>query len=102
MAPELSLSQLLPEPQLKSLEVDPTQSLNDLSWRLINRVYDLGRDHRALAEAVASAVPIGQAFDSLRKNYLERREFSSLTLEGVSGDTELGRRLQAFGFNLGA
>lgn len=70
---------------------------------LVLAAYDPRRDDQALRQALADAAPelAGATFDSLRKHYPWRREFSHFALADAL-PAELGRQLQAAGFTTGA
>ncbi|CDG98356.1 erythronate-4-phosphate dehydrogenase [Xenorhabdus bovienii str. puntauvense] len=86
------LSDLLPEPDFSHITVhgEVTQSILK---RLIHLVYDVRRDDAPLRQVAEQ----DGAFDRLRKNYPERREWSSLT---VNCDSEKSAQLLSeIGFN---
>ncbi|MDE1473296.1 4-phosphoerythronate dehydrogenase PdxB [Xenorhabdus bovienii] len=86
------LSDLLPEPDFSHITVhgEVTQSILK---RLIHLVYDVRRDDAPLRQVAEQ----DGAFDRLRKNYPERREWSSLT---VHCDSESSAQLlSGIGFN---
>ncbi|CDH27916.1 erythronate-4-phosphate dehydrogenase [Xenorhabdus bovienii str. Jollieti] len=86
------LSDLLPEPDFSHITVhgEVTQSILK---RLIHLVYDVRRDDAPLRQVAEQ----NGAFDRLRKNYPERREWSSLT---VHCDSESSAQLLSeIGFN---
>ncbi|CDH05837.1 erythronate-4-phosphate dehydrogenase [Xenorhabdus bovienii str. oregonense] len=86
------LSDLLPEPDFSHITVhgEVTQSILK---RLIHLVYDVRRDDAPLRQVAEQ----DGAFDRLRKNYPERREWSSLT---VHCDSESSAKLlSGIGFN---
>lgn len=60
------------------------QSVRNLAdvLALLRRRYDLRRDHRALAESLASTSP-GEAFDRLRREYPIRHECAGLAVTGT-------------------
>ena len=89
---DISLSSLLPKPDISSITLNGKLSQNQLK-RLVHLVYDVRRDDAAL-RAVA-AIP-GE-FDKLRKHYQERREWSSL--EVICHDEQTAAQLNALGFN---
>lgn len=94
---EHRLSDVIPEPVVAGLElsteVDPL-----LPMQL---VYDQWRDDRAFRVSLADDSALQtRNFDLLRKRYPVRREFSSLTLSGVSATQK--RLFQGLGFVLDA
>ncbi|MDC9593188.1 4-phosphoerythronate dehydrogenase PdxB [Xenorhabdus sp. IM139775] len=87
-----ALADLLPTPDFSQVTVrgEVTQSVLK---RLMHLVYDVRRDDAPLRQVAAQA----GAFDRLRKDYPERREWSSLT---VHCDSEESAQLLArIGFN---
>lgn len=100
--PQRALAQLLPAPAIGRIELcaDATLEL-DLIPRLVKLVYDLRRDHDALMDKIQQhPVAIGTQFDQLRRNYPERREFSSLLVEGVDRGSHLASQLAGYGFSV--
>jgi len=91
-----SLEDFLPEPALKSVTVN--EQIDALE--LIRLRYDPYRDDRNLRHTLSLAEqPRGEAFDLLRKTYPQRREFSSLQ---VNGELKADQReqLSALGFQV--
>ncbi|MEL0640825.1 4-phosphoerythronate dehydrogenase [Pseudoalteromonas aliena] len=73
-----SLDDFLPTPAITNTTV--TQNLNEQDIaRLVHLIYDVRRDDGILLRHLES-----DGFDSLRKNYPTRREFSTLLLQGNS------------------
>ena len=85
----------------------------DMSWqqrlnRILSVAYCIGRDDRALRDAVQTSTEVGSEFDRLRKTYPPRLEFNhySLTLEDVCAGlakadaASLGAALGTLGFTL--
>ncbi len=92
MAVETQLSEVLPPSAVKALTLaDPHDLLTPA--RL---VYDPYRDDRALRKTLPLAEAEQRlAFDRLRREYPERREYGTLEVAVAEGD---GQRLQAMGF----
>ncbi|MBC8946267.1 MULTISPECIES: 4-phosphoerythronate dehydrogenase PdxB [Xenorhabdus] len=86
------LSALLPESDFSHITVhgEVTQSILK---RLMHLVYDVRRDDTPLRQVAGQ----DGAFDQLRKNYPERREWSSLTVHCDSEDS--AQLLSRIGFN---
>jgi erythronate-4-phosphate dehydrogenase len=88
--PDIS-GQLLPEPAFSSVSLNqpPTQEVVGQLTRLIYNIFD---DDRRFRRDGLSAT----GFDQLRRDYPERREFSSLFLQGQVPDylAELGFRIK--------
>lgn len=91
-----ALAHFLPQPAVRKVEV--TAAVMPLD--LIRMRYDPFRDDRALRQTLhMNAVDQALAFDRLRKNYPQRREFSSLTVCGALSP-EQRQMIGALGFNV--
>ncbi|QTF07718.1 4-phosphoerythronate dehydrogenase PdxB [Brenneria izadpanahii] len=89
---QVALPSLLPQPEVA--EVVLTSQLDEaLLKRLAHLVYDVRRDDALLRHAVHQE----GGFDRLRKNYQERREWSSLHV--VCADSDSADCLNKLGFN---
>ena len=73
-----SLDDFLPMPAITNATVTQSLSEQDIA-RLVHLIYDVRRDDGILLRHLE-----GEGFDSLRKNYPVRREFSTLFLQGDS------------------
>lgn len=89
---QVALDTLLPAPEFGRITLHGSLDQSILK-RLIHLVYDVRRDD-ALLRKVAG---IPGEFDKLRKNYLERREWSSLYVQ--CNDDQAAVMLQKLGFN---
>ncbi|MFU0885722.1 4-phosphoerythronate dehydrogenase PdxB [Kluyvera sichuanensis] len=89
---EVALSTLLPAPEFGRISLNGPLDQPTLK-RLVHLVYDVRRDDAPLRKVAG----IPGEFDKLRKNYLERREWSSLTVE--CDDADAAELLQKLGFN---
>ena len=89
---EVALSTLLPAPEFGRISLHGPLDQPTLK-RLAHLVYDVRRDDAPLRKVAG----IPGEFDKLRKNYLERREWSSLTVE--CDDADAAELLQKLGFN---
>ena len=89
---EVALSTLLPAPEFGRISLHGLLDQPTLK-RLVHLVYDVRRDDAPLRKVAG----IPGEFDKLRKNYLERREWSSLTVE--CDDADAAELLQKLGFN---
>lgn len=89
---QVALDTLLPAPEFGRITLHGSLDQSILK-RLIHLVYDVRRDD-ALLRKVAG---IPGEFDKLRKNYLERREWSSLYVQ--CNDDQAAVLLQKLGFN---
>lgn len=91
-AQQVALDTLLPAPEFGRITLHGTLDQPTLK-RLVHLVYDVRRDDAPLRKV--AGVP-GE-FDKLRKNYLERREWSSLYV--MCDDAETAALLKKLGFN---
>lgn len=89
---DVALSTLLPAPEFGRISLHGPLDQPTLK-RLVHLVYDVRRDDAPLRKVAG----IPGEFDKLRKNYLERREWSSLTVE--CDDADAAELLQKLGFN---
>ncbi|WP_148077158.1 4-phosphoerythronate dehydrogenase PdxB [Kluyvera ascorbata] len=89
---KVALSTLLPAPEFGRISLHGPLDQPTLK-RLVHLVYDVRRDDAPLRKVAG----IPGEFDKLRKNYLERREWSSLTVE--CDDADAAELLQKLGFN---
>ncbi|HDG1681506.1 TPA: 4-phosphoerythronate dehydrogenase PdxB [Kluyvera ascorbata] len=89
---DVALSTLLPAPEFGRISLHGSLDQPTLK-RLVHLVYDVRRDDAPLRKVAG----IPGEFDKLRKNYLERREWSSLTVE--CDDADAAELLQKLGFN---
>ncbi|WP_392339270.1 DUF3410 domain-containing protein, partial [Moritella marina] len=72
---ERSISDILPVPAVSRLDVNQNAD-QTFAKSLVHLVYDVRRDDAIFRKNIMKA----GSFDEMRKNYLERREFSSLRL----------------------
>jgi len=92
--PEVQLSQLLPKADIANIELDEKID-QELVNKLVKIVYDVRRDDAIFRQQLST-----YGFDSLRKNYPVRREFSSVTVTLSSiAYSDVPHRL---GFNIGS
>jgi len=89
---QVALDTLLPAPEFGQITLHGELDQPTLK-RLVHLVYDVRRDNAPLRKVAA----IPGEFDRLRKNYLERREWSSLRVECDSAQT--AALLLKLGFN---
>lgn len=87
----VELSTLLPEAEFNKIVLNGQLDQSKLK-RLIHLVYDVRRDDASLRGVAAK----DGEFDRLRKEYVERREWSSLTVECDDEDSQI--LLQQLGF----
>ncbi|WP_428943624.1 4-phosphoerythronate dehydrogenase PdxB [Pantoea sp. FN060301] len=89
---QVALDTLLPAPEFGRITLHGELDQPTLK-RLVHLVYDVRRDDALLRKAAA----IPGEFDRLRKNYLERREWSSLLVQ--CDDEQAAALLLKLGFN---
>ena len=83
------LESLLPKAAIAGMQLNGTLDAA-LIKRLVHGVYDIRRDDAEMRHLGRN----GGGFDGLRKGYWQRREFSSMTLSGLSqADGELAKAL---------
>ncbi|CAH9066757.1 Erythronate-4-phosphate dehydrogenase [Pseudoalteromonas sp. CIP111854] len=85
------LEAFLPVPALTKCRTEKTLTEQDLG-RLVHLVYDIRRDDGLMRANLTS-----HGFDSLRKNYPPRREFSTLNIDNMSVHGDV---LATLGFNV--
>lgn len=86
------MADFLPQPEFMAVHLGTTFSDANIC-QLVHSVYDARRDYGLLKNGLNS-----EGFDSLRKNYPGRREFSTLTVKCSS--TANAKRLSQLGFNV--
>lgn len=91
-AQQVALDTLLPAPEFGRITLHGKLDQPTLK-RLVHLVYDVRRDDAPLRKVAG----IPGEFDKLRKNYLERREWSSLYVQ--CDDAEAATLLKKLGFN---
>ncbi|QHM94070.1 4-phosphoerythronate dehydrogenase PdxB [Kosakonia sacchari] len=89
---QVALDTLLPAPEFGRITLHGPLDQSTLK-RLVHLVYDVRRDDALLRKVAGTP---GE-FDKLRKNYLERREWSSLYVQ--CDDASAAALLQQLGFN---
>ncbi|MGO2133563.1 MAG: DUF3410 domain-containing protein, partial [Halomonas sp.] len=90
---------LLPPPALAEMRLSAAMESEDALRLCMRAVYDVRRDHDALALA-ASTQGMKKGFDACRANYPLRREFSTLALQLDNDAQALAAPLAAAGFRL--
>lgn len=90
---------LLPVPALAEMRLSASMNVEEALRLCMRAVYDVRRDHDALARAAATR-GMKNGFDVCRADYPLRREFSTLAVR-LEGDAKvLGAPLSAAGFRL--
>ncbi|UXI00510.1 4-phosphoerythronate dehydrogenase [Photobacterium sp. TY1-4] len=84
----VSAASLLPEAPLPQVALSRAWQEETL-FRLIQLVYDVRRDdglfRREMTAAGENTARMASAFDQMRKNYWDRREYSAITVAGQAG-----------------
>jgi len=96
------IEDFLPEPQVKSLEVDTrAPDKQQILHETVQRVYPINRDDFNTRE-IAMVSPENRArfFDDLRKTYPVRREFHSTAIALQGKDDALAKKLRGIGFRI--
>jgi erythronate-4-phosphate dehydrogenase len=75
---------------------DPRQAINEA----ILAAYDVRTDHDCFKRALQKEATPRQAFDTLRKNYPMRREFSNYLIKLAEPDEQLANQLEVIGFQI--
>ncbi|OED45628.1 4-phosphoerythronate dehydrogenase [Endozoicomonas sp. (ex Bugula neritina AB1)] len=100
LSDDLDVAAIIPAPALKQLEFSDSVSARDACSIAIRAVYDIRRDDSNMRKLIhRPEVERKQMFDSLRKNYAERREFNTLSISYTGSNKLLKRELCALGFD---
>lgn len=96
-----SQQDLTPLPPLMKLDFTGTVDADQAASVAMRATYDIRRDD-ALMRRLLKMEPEARklAFDFMRKNYSERREFSTLKIDASRSSQEVQQRLQALGFDV--
>ena len=97
--PDFDVAPLLPAPPVPRVELHGAASDEDALRMAVSAVYDIEEDDRALRRAVAED-PGGAAFDRLRKEYRQRREFTHTTLVISREQKDLAMKATGVGFRV--
>jgi len=98
----IDFGSLLPEPPVPSVEIE-TPQINDetLIHTVMNRVYNIRADDTRLRKVIhLHPDERGNYFDSLRKNYPIRREFSNTRVTLRNGTQAQAEKLKILGFQV--
>lgn len=98
--PQISAAQVLPS-EAQQILTAAAKGVDDLSL-LLAQAYDIAADDKATRQALNQAqqqgLSIGQAFDALRKNYPQRREWHNFNLPKHGLSEPLINVLSSLGF----
>ncbi|SFR48605.1 4-phosphoerythronate dehydrogenase [Marinobacter daqiaonensis] len=99
----LTTEELLPEPPVTAMafapDIEPVEAVHRALMACYDPRDDDARLRRAVDQASAGGLALGQAFDGLRRNYPVRREPGSLKIQSTPG-SDGGRLLAAAGFQI--
>ncbi len=93
--PTISFSSLLKDCELSEITINSELSL-DLIRRLVHLIYDVRRDDATFRLGFGAE----GSFDALRKNYLERRELSSIKINATNLNDADKTKLANLGFSV--
>ncbi|HBA82555.1 MAG TPA: 4-phosphoerythronate dehydrogenase [Verrucomicrobia bacterium] len=91
-------------PKAPEIKLD-AQGLSDETalWEIVRQAYDIEKDDAALRQGPTdSDAAWGMHFNSLRRNYASRREFSAIRIQLRHAGTELLEKTAALGFQIAA
>ncbi|WP_443640042.1 4-phosphoerythronate dehydrogenase [Candidatus Njordibacter sp. Uisw_039] len=87
----LRVEDLIPQPDLARLQINPAATAQEVIAAACSSVYPLMEDNARMRQS--------NDFDLLRKNYPVRREFSSLQLQGIT-NSECAAMMGGLGFGI--
>ena len=100
--PEFDIEDFLPEPDVKTIELNPNpENQQDALLETVRKVYSIDRDDMRLRQVLHEpAGKKGKLFDNLRKNYPVRREFQNTeVIIECTGDSP-AKKLSGIGFKV--
>ena len=100
--PEFDIEDFLPEPDVKTIELNPNpENQQDALLETVRKVYSIDRDDMRLRQVLHEpAGKKGKLFDNLRKNYSVRREFQNTeVIIECTGDSP-AKKLSGIGFKV--
>lgn len=96
-----SSGQFLEEPALSKMAFTSTADIDWCIHTAIRACFDVRHDHSLLQSTLSQTeTERGAAFDSFRKSYRCRREFSGVKIQLKQVDSELHSKFRALGFNV--
>lgn len=100
--PEHEISDFLPEPQVKTIELSgKTKNEQEIISDTVRKIYNVSQDDvnlRLISKEPAKN--IGKYFDTLRKNYPVRREFQNTKVILKNVKSALANKLEGIGFKV--
>ena len=89
----------MPEALIRELEIEAGARDEEILWETIRKVYDIEKDDFSLRKITGlKEEERGPYFDSLRKEYPIRREFSNTTLKINRGSKNIINKFQYLKF----
>jgi erythronate-4-phosphate dehydrogenase len=100
LEPEYSIEDFLPEATIRQLRINPSIGTEqDVLAGAVQKVYDIRRDDARLRWILERpGEKKGEFFDSLRKNYFDRREFGNSQIVLEEPNKEIAEKLEGIGF----
>ncbi len=97
---EWNIATALPAPEVPTLEIDCAgRDDEEVLLEIIQQVYDIEADDILIREAaVRDEIDRARNFDTLRKNYRVRREFSNTVVDIKNASESLRHKVKAMGF----
>lgn len=97
----ISMDDLTPPPPLMKLDFTDSVDADQATSVAMRATYDIRRDD-ALMRRLLKMEPDARrlAFDYMRKNYCERREFSTLNVDATRCRSDVQHRLKGLGFHM--
>ncbi|RKX46043.1 MAG: 4-phosphoerythronate dehydrogenase, partial [Verrucomicrobia bacterium] len=97
---EWNVAASLPEPEVPVLGIDCAhRDDEDVLHEIIKSIYDIETDDRLIREAaVPDEIDRARNFDTLRKTYRVRREFSNTVVDLQNASESQHRKVKAMGF----
>ena len=90
----------LPECKYSEIEIAFPGSQEEYFYVLFKKIYDIEEDSKRLKTFFGNKESLGKYFDTLRKEYPLRREFTNYSIKANYLSEELAKFLQALRFNL--
>jgi erythronate-4-phosphate dehydrogenase len=92
---------ILPEINDKVIEIKKHESTEDLLFQITQKIYDIEADNENMRKITSKReIEKENYFDSLRKNYILRREFSNYAISLEEKNSETVNMLKQIGFKV--
>ena len=91
----------LPPPRVPEIEIDAKDKSGEaVLWEIVRASYDIEADDRALRASLVREEPARAThFDTLRRTYPDRREFTATTVRLKNANRVLAGQVSALGFS---